>query len=67
MWGTHGPPHPPYWYGYVGERWIVGWGVIGVATKQPDWLQNIALVRGLNKVWRKGGCVENFLAYLSND
>ncbi|MEC8288697.1 MAG: hypothetical protein VX007_03680 [Pseudomonadota bacterium] len=22
----------------------MGWGVIGVATKQPDWLQNIAPV-----------------------
>ena len=60
--------HPtPYWHGYVGARWIVGWGVIGVATKPPDWLQNIALVRCSNKVWRKGGCVENFLAYLLND
>ena len=30
-------------------------------------MQNIALVRCLNKVWRKGGGVENFLVCLSND
>jgi len=48
--------------GLLCDASISGW-----VLDQHREMQNIAPVGCLDKVWRKGGCAENFLAYLSND
>ena len=41
--------------------------ILGRVVDRHGETQNIAPLGCLDKVWRKGGCVENFLAYFSND